>query len=85
MPQAPISFRPTLDDKQIIDAVRAIHQDMTPTDVLRQGLRLLVRENWRAQARLDAVRLQDENLADEPDDWSYDANGAIRLHLGGIS
>ncbi|MFI6048048.1 hypothetical protein ACIA8C_40965 [Nocardia sp. NPDC051321] len=64
---ATITFRPTADDEQIIN--RARHDDENTTDVIRRALRLLDREEWLAQARIDAATLRDEDLNEEPDAW----------------
>lgn len=64
---ATITFRPTVDDERIID--RARRDDENTTDVIRRALRLLDREEWLAQARIDAAALRDEDLNAEPDAW----------------
>jgi antitoxin ParD1/3/4 len=62
-----IGFRPTEEDERIIKA--AMRPDERTSDVIRRALRLLEREVWLSQARADAERLADENLANEADAW----------------
>lgn len=62
-----IGFRPTEEDERIIKA--AMREDERTSDVIRRALRLLDREVWLSQARSDAERLAEENLADEKDAW----------------
>lgn len=62
-----IGFRPTEEDKRIIEAAMATGEHKS--DVIRRALRLLEREVWLAKARADAERLRDEDLSDEPDAW----------------
>lgn len=62
-----IGFRPTEEDERIIKA--AMREDERTSDVIRRALRLLDREVWLSQARSDAERLTEENLADEKDAW----------------
>jgi hypothetical protein len=81
--EAPISFRPTADDKRIIEKLQKQREGITPTEILRRGLQSLERDEWRAQAALDAWRIRDEDLSNEPDDWSYDENGNVVVHIGG--
>jgi hypothetical protein len=64
---ATITFRPTPDDEQIIN--RARRDDENTTDVIRRASRLVDREEWLAQARIDAAALRDEDLNAEPDAW----------------
>jgi Arc/MetJ-type ribon-helix-helix transcriptional regulator len=64
---ATIGFRPTEEDERIIKA--AMRGGERTSDVIRRALRLLEREVWLTQARSDAERLADENLADEQDAW----------------
>ena len=80
---APISFRPTAADMMILDKIRALDDSMTPTGILQRGLRLVYRERWQEQAMLDAIRLKDEDLSNEPDDWSFAEDGSIITHIGG--
>ncbi|MEV0404864.1 hypothetical protein [Actinoallomurus sp. NPDC050550] len=62
-----IAFRPTEEDRRIIDAAK--RSDEGVTDVIRRALRLLEREDWLKQARADAERLADEDLSSEEDSW----------------
>ncbi|MGF1662308.1 MAG: hypothetical protein ACFCVG_07515 [Kineosporiaceae bacterium] len=62
-----IGFRPNDEDERIIR--RAALGGEGTTDVIRRALRLLDREVWVAQARVDAERLKDEDLTTEPDAW----------------
>ena len=34
---------------------------------------------WEEQARAEMVRLADEDLSEEPDEWEYDDSGNIRI------
>jgi antitoxin ParD1/3/4 len=63
----PIGFRPTAEDERILTACSRPGE--TTTDTLRRALRLLDYDNWLAQARDDARRLQDENVTGEPEAW----------------
>lgn len=84
MPQeAPISFRPTVEDRKIIEKVQKYREGITPTEVIRRGLRSLQRDEWRERAAMDAWRLRDEDLSNQPDDWSYDDEGNVVVHVGG--
>jgi len=78
---SPISFRPNAEDRRIINSLRAANAAETPTELLRKGLRLLEREQWRQQAYRDFERLRDEDLSTQPDDWSLDSAGNIIVHL----
>jgi antitoxin ParD1/3/4 len=78
-----VGFRPTEDDHRIIEAHR--RQGEKTSDVIRRALRLLDREAWDEQARVDMYRLRDEDLSDEPDDWAYAEDGSVRLLGGGRS
>lgn len=62
-----IGFRPTDEDRKIIEA--AMREDEHTSDVIRRALRLLDREVWLSRARDDAERLADEDLSDERDAW----------------
>jgi antitoxin ParD1/3/4 len=64
---ATIGFRPTEEDERIIKT--AMRPDERTSDVIRRALRLLEREVWLSQARLDAERLAAEDLTGEPDAW----------------
>ncbi|MFI6173213.1 hypothetical protein ACIBCN_40985 [Nocardia sp. NPDC051052] len=64
---ATITIHPTVDDERIIN--RARHHEENTTDVIRRALRLLDREEWLAQFRIDALALKDEDLNAEPDAW----------------
>jgi antitoxin ParD1/3/4 len=59
-----IGFRPNATDRRILAESGA-----SPTEAIRRGLRLLDHERWLEQARADALRLSDEDLASEPDAW----------------
>jgi Arc/MetJ-type ribon-helix-helix transcriptional regulator len=65
--RATIGFRPTEEDERIIKA--AMRSGEHKSDVIRRALRLLEREVWVKQARADAERLRDEDLATEQDSW----------------
>ena len=62
-----IGFRPTEEDERIIKA--AMRPDERTSDVIRRALRLLEREVWLRQARIDAERLACEDLTAESDAW----------------
>ncbi len=62
-----VAFRPTEEDRRIIEAAK--RPDEGVTDVIRRALRLLEREDWLKQARADAERLADEELSTEEDAW----------------
>ncbi|MFF0307984.1 hypothetical protein ACFYSC_11160 [Streptosporangium sp. NPDC004379] len=62
-----IGFRPTEEDERIIKAAQRGGE--RTSDVIRRALRLLEREVWLAQARVDAERLADEDLSEEQDAW----------------
>ncbi|MFF8838513.1 hypothetical protein [Streptomyces sp. NPDC015130] len=62
-----IGFRPTQEDDRIIRT--AMREGEGTSDVIRRALRLLEREQWLTQARADAERLADEDLASEEDAW----------------
>jgi antitoxin ParD1/3/4 len=62
-----IGFRPTDEDRKIIEA--AMRDDEHTSDVIRRALRLLEREVWQSRAREDAERLAGEDLSDERDAW----------------
>lgn len=62
-----IGFRPNAEDEQIIKA--AMRSGEHKSDVIRRALRLLEREVWIKQARIDAERLRDEDVAGEPNVW----------------
>ncbi|PFG43351.1 hypothetical protein ATJ88_2037 [Isoptericola jiangsuensis] len=64
---APVSFRPTVDERRVLDELGA--EGVTASDALRHGLRLLVQERWLERARADMLAHRDENLNDEPDAW----------------
>jgi hypothetical protein len=67
MPAPTIGFRPTDEDRRLLDTLA--RDGVSTTDVLRRGLRLVAHEHWLDQARADAERLGSENLNDEPDAW----------------
>jgi hypothetical protein len=67
MPQNTIGFRPTEDDRRLLDAIAST--GLSTTDAIRRGLHLVAHERWVDQARADAERLRDENLNDAPDAW----------------
>lgn len=60
----PISFRPNAEDQRILDSLQ-----YTPTEALRQGLRLLDYDRWLEQFHAEIKTLADEDLSDEPDAW----------------
>jgi len=62
-----IGFRPTAEDERILSE-RTLPGETT-TDTLRRAVRLLDYSAWLSEARLDAVRLRDEDLSAEPDAW----------------
>lgn len=62
-----VAFRPTDEDRRIIEAAK--RPDEGVTDVIRRALRLLEREDWLKQARADAERLAGEDLSGEQDAW----------------
>jgi hypothetical protein len=67
MPQNTIGFRPTEEDRRLLDAITST--GLSTTDAIRRGLHLVAHERWVDQARADAERLRDENLNDAPDAW----------------
>jgi len=62
-----VAFRPTDEDRRIIESAK--RPDESVTDVIRRALRSLAREDWLWQARKEAGRLADENLSAEQDAW----------------
>jgi hypothetical protein len=66
MPSPTIGFRPTDEDRQLLD--KLARDGVSTTDALRP-LRLVAHEQWLDKARVDAERLGSENLNDEPDAW----------------
>jgi Arc/MetJ-type ribon-helix-helix transcriptional regulator len=62
-----IGFRPTDEDRKIIEA--AMGENEHTSDVIRRALRLLEREVWLSRAREDASHLADEDLSSERDAW----------------
>jgi hypothetical protein len=62
-----VAFRPTEEDRRIIESAK--RPDEGVTDVIRRALRLLEREDWLRQARADAERLAAEDLSGEEDAW----------------
>jgi antitoxin ParD1/3/4 len=67
MSTSQVAFRPTEEDRRIIESAK--RPDEGVTDVIRRALRLLAREDWLRQARVDAERLADEDLSGEQDAW----------------
>lgn len=67
MSHGTIGFRPTDDDRRLLDAITS--SGLTTTDAIRRGLQLVAHERWLDQARSDAERLRDEDLNSAPDDW----------------
>jgi hypothetical protein len=63
-----IGFRPTPDDKRILEA--ATREGETTTDVIRRALKLLEHKAWQDQAMSDMARLANEDL-----NADLDANG----------
>jgi hypothetical protein len=55
-----IGFRPTADDRRILDA--ATRDGETTTDVIRRALKLLEHKAWQDQALTDMARLAEEDL-----------------------
>jgi hypothetical protein len=62
-----VAFRPTEEDRRIIESAKS--PDESVTDVIRRALQLLAREDWLRQARADAEGLGDEDLSAEQDAW----------------
>lgn len=67
MTTSTIGFRPTAEDRRILDEAAAYGE--TTTETIRRALRLLAHERWLERARADAIQLKDENLDGEPDAW----------------
>lgn len=67
MTSSQVAFRPTEEDRRIIESAK--RPDEGVTEVIRRALRLLEREEWLKQARGDAERLADEDLSEEGDAW----------------
>lgn len=67
MSQSTIGFRPTAEERRILEQIA--RTGMSTSDALRRGLHLVAHEQWLDQTRSDAERLRDENLDDEPDAW----------------
>jgi antitoxin ParD1/3/4 len=67
MATSQVAFRPTDEDRRIIESAK--RPDESVTDVIRRALQLLERENWLKRARADAERLADEDLSGEEDAW----------------
>lgn len=67
MTTSTIGFRPSAEDRRILDEAAASGE--TTTDTIRRALRLLAHERWLDRARADAIRLRDEDLGGEPDAW----------------
>lgn len=67
MGSSQVAFRPTDEDRRIIESAK--RPDEGVTDVIRRALRLLEREDWLRQARSDAERLADEDLSGEEHAW----------------
>ncbi|MDR2723042.1 MAG: hypothetical protein LBB54_04885 [Cellulomonadaceae bacterium] len=64
MTVTPISFRPNETDQRILASC-----GQSPTDALRQGLRLLDHERWLEQFRADALTQHGFNPNDEAEAW----------------
>jgi len=62
-----IGFRPTEDDERILR--EAARPGESTSDTLRRALRLLDRERWLAQFRVDAEKLKDEDVNTEAEAW----------------
>jgi hypothetical protein len=60
----PISFRPSQYDQEIIEK-----SGQTPTEAIRQALRLLDRDFWLAQLSVDAESQGDFNPNVEAEPW----------------
>jgi hypothetical protein len=67
MATSQMEFRPTDEDRRIIESAK--RPDEGVTDVIRRALRLLECEDWLKRARVDAERLADEDLSGEEDAW----------------
>ena len=67
MGSSQVAFRPTDEDRRIIESAK--RPDEGVTHVIRRALRLLEREDWLRQARSDAERLADEDLSGEEHAW----------------
>jgi antitoxin ParD1/3/4 len=64
MASGTIGFRPNATDGRVL-----AETGLSPTEAIRRGLRLLDHERWLDEARLDALRLKDEDLNAEPPAW----------------
>ena len=60
----PISFRPNKEDQRIL-----ANSGMSPTDTLRQGLRLLNHEQWLERFHEEAKSQRDFDPNAEAEDW----------------
>lgn len=67
MSQSTIGFRPTEDDRRLLDAIAST--GLSTTEAIRRGLYLVAHERWLDRARDDAQKLHDENVNDAPDAW----------------
>jgi Arc/MetJ-type ribon-helix-helix transcriptional regulator len=72
-------FRPNEADTQLIERLKS--QGESTSELIRRGLRALAREEERRRAYEDMIRIAEsgENLADEPDEWEYTADGRVRV------
>jgi hypothetical protein len=62
-----IGFRPTAEDARILR--EATRPGENTSDTLRRALRLLDHEQWLEEFRVDAARLADEDVNEEPEAW----------------
>ncbi|WP_114045288.1 hypothetical protein [Acidipropionibacterium virtanenii] len=62
-----IGFRPTAEDERILR--ESARPGESTSDTLRRALRLLDHEHWLEQLRIDAERIQDEDINAEPEAW----------------
>lgn len=67
MSQSTIGFRPTDDDRRVLDVIASA--GLSTTEAIRRGLHLVAHDLWLDQARTDAEKLRDENVNDAPDAW----------------
>ncbi|MFV2198006.1 RuvA C-terminal domain-containing protein [Nocardiopsis sp. LOL_012] len=72
-------FRPTEADTQLIECLKGPGEPTS--ELIRRGLRSLVREEQRRRAHEDMARIaaSRENPADEPDEGEYTEDGRIRI------
>ncbi|MFD4481532.1 hypothetical protein ACFWPU_36225 [Streptomyces sp. NPDC058471] len=73
-----VAFRTSDEDKRVIAGL--LKEGESASDLLRRALRRLEREALRDQMYADMARLADEDLSDEPDDWTVAEDGTIIDH-----